>query len=84
MVAIVNLCCQTVSFEHERGEPFEGLNLLADGAASDRPLDGLLPAQSEVATHFDPRVVVLGPAGSGKTRALEARFRWLVEQGRLP
>ncbi|MGZ4273743.1 MAG: UvrD-helicase domain-containing protein, partial [Solirubrobacteraceae bacterium] len=70
-----------MSLEHARGQSWEGLNLLADGVASDRPLDGLLPAQSEIATHSDPRVVVLGAAGTGKTRLLEARFRWLVAQG---
>ncbi|MGZ4243214.1 MAG: ATP-dependent helicase [Solirubrobacteraceae bacterium] len=73
-----------MSLEHARGQSWEGLNLLADGVASDRPLDGLLPAQSEIATHSDPRVVVLGAAGTGKTRLLEARFRWLVAQGCAP
>jgi len=62
----------------------EGLNLLADGAASDRPLDGLLPAQSSATTHSEARLVVLGAAGTGKTRVLEARFRWLVAQGCAP
>jgi hypothetical protein len=54
-----------VSLEHARSESFESLSLLADGAPADRPLDGLLPPQSEIATHSDPRVVILGGAGTG-------------------
>ncbi|HEY2318719.1 MAG TPA: ATP-dependent DNA helicase [Solirubrobacteraceae bacterium] len=73
-----------MSLEHARGESFESLSLLADGAPADRPLDGLLPPQSEIATHSDPRVVILGGAGTGKTRVLEARFRWLAAQGCAP
>ena len=44
----------------------------------------LLPAQREAVTHPGPKLLVLGAAGTGKTRALEARFRWLVEQGSAP
>jgi DNA helicase-2/ATP-dependent DNA helicase PcrA len=84
MGAIPNLCCQTVSQEHARDRRSAGLDLLIDGAAGDRPLDGLLEAQRDGATHSDPRVVVLGAAGTGKTRMLEARFRWLVGQGCEP
>jgi DNA helicase-2/ATP-dependent DNA helicase PcrA len=73
-----------VSLKHARGESLPGLSLLSDGVAPDRPLDGLLPAQGEIATHSDPRIVVLGAAGTGKTRLLEARFRWLVAQGCAP
>ncbi|MEA2196909.1 MAG: ATP-dependent helicase UvrD/PcrA [Solirubrobacteraceae bacterium] len=46
--------------------------------------DGLLPAQVEAVTHGDGPLVVRGPAGSGKTRVLEARFAWLVDQGVAP
>jgi DNA helicase II / ATP-dependent DNA helicase PcrA len=70
-----------VSQENARGGSFEGLSLLADGAAADRPLDGLLVSQRDAATHADARVVILGAAGTGKTRVIEARFRWLVAQG---
>ncbi len=73
-----------MSQEHSSGPSYDGLNLLADGAASDRPLDGLLPAQSEIATHTDGRVLIFGAAGTGKTRVLEARFGWLVAQGCAP
>jgi DNA helicase-2/ATP-dependent DNA helicase PcrA len=48
------------------------------------PRDGLLPAQLEAVTYRDGPLVVCGPAGSGKTRVLEARFSWLVEQGTAP
>jgi DNA helicase II / ATP-dependent DNA helicase PcrA len=65
------LCCQTV-------------DLLSDGAGSSRPLDGLDGTQREVATHSEPRLLLRGVAGSGKTRVLEARFRWLVRDGCAP
>jgi DNA helicase-2/ATP-dependent DNA helicase PcrA len=79
-----DLCCQTVSEEHERSTPPLALDLISDRAGSDRPLDGLLGAQRDAATHSEPRLVLLGPAGSGKTRVIEARFRWLVCQGSQP
>jgi DNA helicase II / ATP-dependent DNA helicase PcrA len=65
------LCCQTV-------------DLLSDGAGPSRPLDGLDGAQHEAATHSEPRLLLRGVAGSGKTRVLEARFRWLVRNGCAP
>ena len=60
------------------------LNLLSSGAGPERLLDRLLPAQREAVTHRLPSVLVLGPAGSGKTRVIEARFSWLVEEGSAP
>jgi DNA helicase-2/ATP-dependent DNA helicase PcrA len=60
------------------------MDLLSDGAASDRPLDGLLGSQRDAATHTDARLVVRGAAGTGKTRVVEARFRWLVGEGCEP
>jgi DNA helicase II / ATP-dependent DNA helicase PcrA len=60
------------------------VDLLSDGAGSDRPLDGLTGAQREAATHGHPRVLLRGVAGSGKTRVLESRFRWLVRNGCAP
>jgi len=48
------------------------------------PLAELLPAQLEAVTYRDGPLVVCGPAGSGKTRVLEARFAWLVDQGVAP
>jgi DNA helicase-2/ATP-dependent DNA helicase PcrA len=62
-------------------ESGEALNLLAEGAGSDRPLDGLLPTQAHAATHSEARVVVLGAAATGKTHVVQARFRWLVAEG---
>jgi DNA helicase-2/ATP-dependent DNA helicase PcrA len=70
-----------VSQENARGRSPEALSLLADGAASDRPLDGLTTTQRDAATHSDARVVVLGAAGTGKTHVVEARFHWLVAEG---
>ncbi len=60
------------------------MDLLSDGAGSSRPLDGLDGAQREVATHSDRRLLLRGVAGSGKTRVIEARFRWLVRNGCAP
>ena len=60
------------------------MDLLSDGAGSDRPLDGLDGAQRDLATHSDSRLLLRGVAGSGKTRVLEARFRWLVRCGCRP
>ncbi len=47
-------------------------------------LDGLLPAGREAATHRGGPLLVVGPAGTGKTRVIEARFRWLVESSCEP
>jgi DNA helicase-2/ATP-dependent DNA helicase PcrA len=55
--------------------------MLADVAPT---LDGLLPAQRDAVAHLDSRLVVLGAAGTGKTRVIAARFCWLVSQGCRP
>jgi DNA helicase-2/ATP-dependent DNA helicase PcrA len=60
------------------------LDLLADGADADRPLDGLSAPQREAATYAGSRLLVRGVAGSGKTRVIEARFLRLVAQGARP
>jgi DNA helicase-2/ATP-dependent DNA helicase PcrA len=82
--AILNLCCQTVSEEPVISPAVADLNLLADGAGSDRSLHGLTGVQRDAVTHGEPRLVVSGAAGSGKTRVVEARFRWLVSHGCKP
>jgi DNA helicase II / ATP-dependent DNA helicase PcrA len=66
------------------GSVSERMDLFVQSSASDRPLDGLLAAQRDAATHADARLVILGAAGTGKTRAVEARFRWLVAEGCAP
>ncbi|MBV9464774.1 MAG: ATP-dependent helicase [Solirubrobacterales bacterium] len=48
------------------------------------PLDSLRPEQRTAASHRNGPLVVLGAAGSGKTRTIEARFQWLVEEGLEP
>jgi DNA helicase II / ATP-dependent DNA helicase PcrA len=70
-----------VSQENARGGSVGDLSLLTDGAAPDRPLDGLTTAQRDAATHSEARLVIRGGAGTGKTRVLESRFRWLVAEG---
>jgi DNA helicase-2/ATP-dependent DNA helicase PcrA len=49
-----------------------------------RPLDGLLPAQREAVLHEGGPLLVVGSAGTGKTRVLRERFMWLVERGCPP
>jgi DNA helicase-2/ATP-dependent DNA helicase PcrA len=44
----------------------------------------LSPAQRAAATHASGPLLIVGGAGSGKTRTLVARFAWLVEQGEAP
>ncbi|MGI8712814.1 MAG: ATP-dependent helicase [Solirubrobacteraceae bacterium] len=73
-----------MSSEPERSAESGRFHLLADGAGADRPLDGLDAAQRDAAIHTEARLVLLGVAGSGKTRVIEARFRWLVCGGCPP
>jgi DNA helicase-2/ATP-dependent DNA helicase PcrA len=47
------------------------------------PLDGLTPAQREVVAHRGGPLVVVGAAGTGKTRALRHRHAWLATEGGL-
>jgi DNA helicase-2/ATP-dependent DNA helicase PcrA len=47
------------------------------------PLDGLTPAQREVAAHHAGPLLVVGAAGTGKTRSLLARHAWLASAGGL-
>ena len=48
-----------------------------------RPED-LLPAQREAVTHRGGALVILGAAGTGKTRVVAGRFAWLISQGVRP
>jgi len=52
--------------------------------AAPASLDELTGPERAAATHSEPRLLVLGAAGAGKTRTLEARFRWLVDDGVAP
>lgn len=45
---------------------------------------GLSVAQTAAVTHSGGPLLIVGGAGSGKTRTLVARFAWLVEQGEAP
>ncbi len=47
-------------------------------------LDGLLPDQREAVTYAGGQLLVLGAAGTGKTRVIEARFCRLVAEGVEP
>jgi DNA helicase-2/ATP-dependent DNA helicase PcrA len=47
-------------------------------------LEGVAGPQLEAVTHQGSPLLVLGGPGCGKTRLLEARFLWLVEQGSEP
>jgi DNA helicase-2/ATP-dependent DNA helicase PcrA len=48
------------------------------------PLDGLNRSQLRAVTHPAGPLLVVAGAGTGKTRAVTARFAWLVEQGVAP
>jgi DNA helicase II / ATP-dependent DNA helicase PcrA len=48
------------------------------------PPDDLLPADRQAITFTGGALLILGAAGTGKTRLLAERFRWLVEQGQRP
>jgi DNA helicase-2/ATP-dependent DNA helicase PcrA len=47
------------------------------------PLDGLTPSQREVVAYRGGPLVVVGAAGTGKTRALRHRHAWLATAGGL-
>jgi len=47
-------------------------------------LDPLLPVQRDAVTCDREPLLVLGAAGTGKTRTLEGRFLWFIEQGCRP
>jgi DNA helicase-2/ATP-dependent DNA helicase PcrA len=47
------------------------------------PLDGLTPAQREIVAHRGGPLVVVGAAGTGKTRTLVHRHAWLATAGGL-
>jgi DNA helicase-2/ATP-dependent DNA helicase PcrA len=73
-----------VSEEHERSPASDELDLLSLGVDGARLLDGLLGSQRDAVTHQGSPLLVLGGAGTGKTRVVQTRFRWLVAQGTAP
>ena len=74
-----------MSVEHESSERTLHLDLLSRDAGAQRMLDGLSDDQCAAVTDSSGRrLVVVGAAGTGKTRVIEARFRWLIEQGSAP
>jgi DNA helicase II / ATP-dependent DNA helicase PcrA len=92
-VAVISyLCCQTVSEESPRRAIDADLGLPDDPTAAGRldllgasiRLDELTAPERAAATHSEPRLLVLGAAGAGKTRTLGARFEWLVDGGVAP
>jgi DNA helicase-2/ATP-dependent DNA helicase PcrA len=64
----------------QRGE----LDLLAGLATPEHRLDELEPAQRDAVMYRGRRLVITGAAGTGKTRVIETRLRWLVAQGTPP
>ena len=61
-----------------------GLDLLADGPPPSGRSTDCSPRSARPRPTPMARVLVLGVAGTGKTRVLEARFGWLVAQGCAP
>ncbi|MDP8944137.1 MAG: UvrD-helicase domain-containing protein, partial [Actinomycetota bacterium] len=49
-----------------------------------RPLDGLNASQRAAVTHPGGPLLVVGGAGTGKTRVVVRRFAWLIERGLAP
>lgn len=47
------------------------------------PLEGLTERQREIVAHSGAPLLVLGAAGTGKTRAIAARHAWLATEGGL-
>jgi DNA helicase-2/ATP-dependent DNA helicase PcrA len=64
----------------QRGE----LDLLASLVTPDHLLSELDTPQRAAVTHRGRRLVITGAAGTGKTRVIETRLRWLVAQGTPP
>ncbi len=52
--------------------------------AEDSTIDELLSEQRAGVTHHGGPLLVLGGAGTGKTRVVQERFGWLVEEGSRP
>ncbi len=73
-----------MSDAHDRSIPAAVSGLSCAVAPAEWSGDGLTPAQADAVTHADRRLIVAGPAGSGKTRVIEERFAWLVRGGCEP
>src|SRR5437764_3916867 len=63
-----------------RGDPIRRLILGAMPTAA----GALSAAQLDAVSHAGGPLLVLGGAGTGKTRTLEERFAWLVSEGTPP
>src|ERR1700757_1087231 len=74
---------QTPSQSASRAERVEVISepMLSDVGLT---LDPLLPVQREAVTCDREPLLIRGAAGAGKTRTLEGRFQWFVEQGCRP
>src|SRR3954462_13555746 len=64
-----------------RENPLFGVNGRRILGSMPSPLDGLAAAQREAVTHPSGPLLVLGGAGTGKTRVLARRFACLVDEG---
>ena len=73
-----------MSEERDRSPQAGELDLLSAGGGGERVLDGLLDAQRAAVCFGGPRLMVVGAAGTGKTRVVCRRFRRLVQAGLAP
>ncbi|HEY3729037.1 MAG TPA: ATP-dependent DNA helicase [Solirubrobacteraceae bacterium] len=73
-----------MSEEREPSPASEEFDLLSLGVGGADMLDGLLGSQRDAVTHQGSALLVRGGAGTGKTRVVQTRFRWLVAQGTAP
>ncbi|HEY2260662.1 MAG TPA: ATP-dependent DNA helicase [Solirubrobacteraceae bacterium] len=73
-----------MSEEYASGPGSEKLDLLSLTTDGELSLAALVDSQRQAVTHQGRRLLVLGAAGTGKTRVVQSRFLWLVAQGTAP
>jgi DNA helicase-2/ATP-dependent DNA helicase PcrA len=73
-----------VSGDPESSRRTDELDLLSGLGRPDRLLDGLTAEQRAAVTDRGDRLIIAGAAGTGKTRVIETRLRWLIDQGLAP
>src|SRR5215467_875864 len=90
VVACASICSRPVTARrqtpNQSASSAERVEVISDPMLSDvgLTLDPLLPVQREAVTCNREPLLVLGAAGTGKTRTLEGRFMWFAEQGCRP
>ncbi|MDQ6836168.1 MAG: ATP-dependent helicase [Actinomycetota bacterium] len=73
-----------MSAQHAGERSHARLDLISGPGRGEQLLDGLDPIQRQAITHRGRRLIVRGAAGTGKTRVIETRLRWLIGDGAAP